>query len=184
MFYEFYRHRLIIKTKNKPIINILYLKREYSCQLGMDINEQKHFLELKVIWKDEHMFELQVTACNGKFSGRTEVYEQSENLLQFTKQLTGYLHNNKTLFYEAGIKDSISYFSMRYYPLGKTGCIGVEVHLEENVANEFRPEEKSKLKLELIVEPAAIDNFQKELFTLAKNEEGKAVLFGREHRFS
>ena len=36
---------------------------------------EERFLKLKVIWKDDDMFELQVTANNGRYSGKTEVYE-------------------------------------------------------------------------------------------------------------
>jgi hypothetical protein len=38
------------------------------------------------------------------------------------------------------------------------------------------------LKLEIIVEPSAIDRFQKELCHLAKNEEGLAILYGNDNR--
>ena len=44
----------------------------------------------------------------------------------------------------------------------------MEINIESNVAAEYRQEEKNKLKLEIIVEPSAIDRFQKELCHLAK----------------
>ncbi|GEM66338.1 hypothetical protein SF1_43200 [Sphingobacterium faecium NBRC 15299] len=67
---------------------------------------------------------------------------------------------------------------MKYYSIGKSGYIGVEVNLESNVSTEYRQEEKNKIKLEIIVEPNAIDNFQKELFNIASREEGVATLPG------
>ena len=148
----------------------------------MTAENRKSFLELKVIWKDDDMFELRVTASNIDFLGRTEVYDQSESLSNFASVLKGFPNDNKTLFYEAGRKDSYAYFSMKYYSIGKSGQIGVEINLESNVATEYRSEEKNKLKLEIIVEPSSIDNFQKELFNLAKNEEGTAILFGNDNR--
>ena len=51
-------------------------------------------------------------------------------------------------------------------------------NIEENVATEYRANEKDKLKLELIVEPSAIDIFQKELHRMAKTENGRASLVG------
>lgn len=45
-----------------------------------------------------------------------------------------------------------------------------------------RPEEKNRLKIEIVVEPSAIDNFQKELTYLAKNENGTAILYGNDNR--
>jgi hypothetical protein len=52
---------------------------------------------------------------------------------------------------------------MKYYPIGFTGHIGVEMSLEGNVATEYRLEEKDKMKLEIIIEPNQLDIFQKEL---------------------
>jgi hypothetical protein len=144
----------------------------------MTSENRKSFLELRIIWKDDEMFELNVTASNIDFFGTTQVYDQSESILRFASTLVDFPKGDTTLFHEAGEKDSYAYFSMRYYPIGRTGRVGVEVSLESNVATEFRPEEKNKLKLEIIVEPSAIDNFQKELVTLARTEEGCAILYG------
>jgi hypothetical protein len=67
--------------------------------------------------------------------------------------------------------------------LEKVDIIGVEINIESNnVATEYREEEKNKLKLEIIVEPSAIDRFQKELCHLAKNEEGLAIFYGNDNR--
>lgn len=145
----------------------------------MDNDLRKSFLELKVIWKDDDMFELKVRTSNSRFSGATEVYETSDTLSNFAKELVGFPTDNETLFYEVGQKNSYSYFSMYFYCLDTAGHIGVEINLEENVSTVFRQEEKDKLKLEIIVVPSAIDNFQKELLKLALNEEGVATLYGQ-----
>jgi len=147
----------------------------------MKSDNRKSFLELRIIWKDDDLFELKVTASNIDFFGTTEVYDQSENISRFASTLTDFPKGDKTLFYEAGEKDSYAYFSMRYYPIGRSGRVGIEIKLESNVATEFRQEEKNKLKLEIIVEPSAIDNFQKELVHLAKTEEGCAILYGNDN---
>lgn len=148
----------------------------------MTTENRKSFLELKVIWKDDDLLELRVTASNNDFLGRTEVYDQSVSLSKFASTLKGFPNDNNALFYEAGEKDSYAYFSMKYYSIDKGGHIGVEINLESNVSTEYRQEEKNKVKLEIIVEPSAIDNFQRELFNLAKNEEGSALLYGSDNR--
>ena len=148
----------------------------------MTAENRKSFLELKVIWKDDDMFELRVIASSIDFLGRTEVYGQSESLSKFASTLKGFPNDNNTLFYEAGEKDSYAYFSMKYYSIDKGGHIGVEINLESNVSTEYRQEEKNKVKLEIIVESSAIDNFQRELFNLAKNEDGTAILYGNDNR--
>ncbi|CAM3033680.1 hypothetical protein SAMN05444143_12110 [Flavobacterium succinicans] len=140
---------------------------------------RESYLELELIWKDDEMFELRVTASNGRYFGITEVYETSESLDHFAELLFGFPKNNLTLFHEMGKKNSYAYFSMKYYCIDNAGHLGIEINLEENVSTEYRNEEKDKLKLEIIVEPSAIDNFQKALKQLARNQEGKATLFGR-----
>lgn len=71
---------------------------------------------------------------------------------------------------------------MKYYPIDNCGHIGVEINIESNVSTVYSPAEKDKLKIEIIVEPSAIDNFQKELFNWAKNEDGTAILYGNDNR--
>lgn len=145
----------------------------------MTIENNKFFLELKIIRKDDDIFELQVTASNGRFRGMTEIYETSESLEKFANSLLGFPKQNLTLFHEIGIKDGYSYFSMKYYCIENSEYLGIEIALEENVVTSHRNEEKDKLKLEIFIERAAIDNFQKELIELAKKQEGKAIIFGR-----
>lgn len=141
------------------------------------MNKRK-FLKLEVIWKDEHMFELQVSCNNRYFSGIAEVFETQIPLLEFAKSLKGYPKNRETLTHICGKKDSYAYFEMNFYPIGMNGTVGVEVVLESNTPTEYRPKEKDKLRLELIVEPNAIDVFQRELELLAINEDGDAELIG------
>ncbi len=134
------------------------------------------FLKMEVIWKDDDMFELQVSVDNGRYSGRTEVYETKESLLPFANSLKGFPNGKETLNHSCGKKDSYAYFEMKFYPIGSTGIVGLQVSIEENVATEYREEEKDKLIMELIIEPNAIDRFQKELVNLAKSEGGNAEL--------
>ena len=136
------------------------------------------FLKFKVIWKDEDMFELHVSVNNGRYSGQTEVYETKDSLLLFAKELKGFPNGKEELIHECGEKDSYAYFEMRFYQIGFSGQVGVQISLEENVATEYRQEEKDKLKMELIVEPNAIDIFQNELMQLAQNGDGEAELKG------
>jgi hypothetical protein len=146
----------------------------------MENSNQTSFLKLEVIWKDDDIFELSVIASNDDFRGKASVYATSYSLSKFALNLQEYPNNNNALFYELGKKYEHAYFSMRYYPIGFNGIIGVEINLESNVGTEYRLEEKDKLKLEIIVEPSAIDIFQKHLYQLAKTESGIATLYGRQ----
>lgn len=147
----------------------------------MNREKNRSFLELKVIWRDENMFEVSVTASNKRYFGITDLYNTSNSLKTFAQSLESYPNDNNILFYEVGEKDGYAYFSMRFYRIDNAGHIGVQIHLEDNVATEYREEEKNKITLELLVEPNAIDNFQRELLTLAEKQEGIATLFGRDN---
>jgi hypothetical protein len=147
----------------------------------MGINNQNSFLELEIVWKDEHMFELKVTASNGRYTGTTEVYDTSEALTAFAKSLLGYSSNSEMLVHETGKKDGYAYFAMLFYPFNSFGYIGLLINMEENAATDYRENEKDKLKLEIIVEPSAIDNFQRQLLRLATEQNGKATLYGRKN---
>ncbi|GAB5409350.1 MAG: hypothetical protein BalsKO_17150 [Balneolaceae bacterium] len=138
----------------------------------------KQFLNIEVIWKDEHMFELKINCSNGRYSGTTEVYDTKESLLPFANSLKGYPFQGGELQYECGKEDNYAYFKMKFYQIKTTGIVGVQINVEENVPTEYRKEEKDKLKMELIVEPNAIDSFQKELLNLAMKESGSANLIG------
>jgi hypothetical protein len=102
-------------------------------------------------------------------------------LIKFANSLKDYPTNPNILFHQAGEKDSYAYFAMKFYCIDNAGHVGVQINLEDNVATEFRPEEKNKMTLEILVEPNAIDNFQKELLSLAEKQEGIAILYGRDN---
>jgi len=150
----------------------------------MEIDNRKSFLELKVIWKDDDMLELKVTASNEDYFGTTDVYDTSNSLTNFAKSLIGYPKDDKILLHEAGQINSYAYFAMKFYCIDNAGHIGVQVSLEDNVGSEFRQEEKNKLTLEILVEPNAIDNFQKQLIQLAVKQTGTAILHGRDNRLN
>lgn len=146
--------------------------------MGDSVIMDRRFLKLKVIWKDDDMFELQVSVSNGRYSGQTEVYDTKASLLPFAKELEGFPFGKDMIIHQCGKKDSYAYFEMKFYKIGYTGKVGVLINMEENVATEYREEEKDKLSLELIVEPIAIDIFQKDLINLARKEDGEAELIG------
>jgi len=148
----------------------------------MEVSELKSYLKLKIIWKDDDMFELEINASNNLYFGTTEVYDTSESLYEFAQTLVDFPKNEKQLIYELGNQDGYAFFSMRFYCIDGFGHIGVEIILEENKSTDYRKEAKSTSKFEIIVEPSAIDNFQKSLSTISKKQEGIAILYGRDNR--
>ncbi len=148
----------------------------------MEINELKSYLKLKIIWKDDDMFELKIIASNNRFYGTTEVYDTSESLYSFAQTLIDFPKNEKQLIYKLGIQNGYAFCSIRFYCIDNFGYIGVEIILEDNVNTNFRNEEKSKVKLEIMVEASGIDNFRQALSTLSKKQEGIAILYGNDNR--
>jgi hypothetical protein len=143
------------------------------------MEEQEKGLKLEVIWKDDDMLELEVTVSNINFRGVTQVYDTSESIKDLANKLGGFPKNEEPVFYELGEKDSYAYVSIKFYSISAIRLIGVQVHLEENVNTNFRSEEKSKVSLELIIEPNFIDVFEKELLSIAVKQEGYAKLLSR-----
>ncbi|WP_432671400.1 hypothetical protein [Flavobacterium sp. SM2513] len=133
-------------------------------------------LKFEVIWKDDDMFEMRISANNGRYSGITEVYELSESLLGFVNELNDFSFGKDKVSHSCGEKDSYAYFEMEFYKIEPTGKCGVLITMEENVSTEYRKEEKDKLSMELIIEPNAIDVFCRELKSLAEKEDGIAEL--------
>ncbi len=137
-------------------------------------------LKLAIIWKDDEMIELAVTASNGRYSGTTAVYDRPEALLDLALALTNFPGKDQVLIYEAGTKAGYAFCAFRFYPVGPAGHIGVAVCLEQDGATGGRPQEKGRVQLELLTVPAAIDTFRKALYTLALRAEGQAVLYGHD----
>jgi len=141
--------------------------------------KNKRYLKIELIWKDDDMIELQVSSNNGRYSGMTEVYDTRESLLEFASSLKEYPSKPDIIKYETGQQDSsFGYFGMKCYPIGELGIIGVQITLENKAATAYRLEEKDKLTMELIVEPNAIDVFQREWLELIKKEDREAELVG------
>lgn len=138
------------------------------------IDEYTSKIYFDIVWKDEHIFEFEITAANGRFSGTTKVYDQFDSLLTFIDTLKDFPKNADPLQYEMGDQDGYSYFSMKFSTINTSGHIGVLVNMEGNVTLGH----KEKLELTIYTEPNAIDNFVAQMRALVINQSGQAVLAG------
>ena len=135
-------------------------------------------LKFEVIWKDDAMFELQVSSNNGRYSGITKVYEVSESLIKFADELKGFPNGKDKVFHSIGIKEGYAYLEMSFYKIEPNGKCGVLIIMEEEAPNRLIKEVKHALSMELIFYPSAIDIFCNEIKNLAKKKDGIAELFG------
>jgi hypothetical protein len=140
------------------------------------MKEYENFLNLAVIWKDEHMLELEVTVSNNGYSGVARGYDTGEHLQILAKQLEGFPKDDQSIFYKIGTSLLQGHLSISFCPITPSGLIGVKVYLEREGSIDCQ---NSKVSLELLVEPSSIDIFQKYLNTLAANQQGIAKLIAR-----
>ncbi len=94
----------------------------------------------------------------------------SDSLLKSVNELNRFPLGQDIVGYSCGKKDNYAYFEMELYKIGLTGKYGSQITMEENVATEYRKEEKDKLTMELIIEPNSTDVFCRELKVLAEQE--------------
>jgi hypothetical protein len=140
------------------------------------MKEYENFLNLEVVWKDEHILELEVTASNNGYSGVARGYDTGESLGILAKQLEGFPKNGQSIFYKIIESFPLGYLSISFCPIIPSGLVGVKVYLEKEGSIDCQ---NSNISLELLVEPSSIDIFQKYLATLAASQQGIAKLIAR-----
>ena len=144
---------------------------------------RKSFLKLEIIWEDDDLIELKVTVAGSGFCGTTFVYDTSECLSKLAENLKGFPSTDKALIHhESGEKNGYSFYSIRLYQLDNRGILGAEITLEENTAGR-ESDFKSKMSVEIKVEPNSVDEFQKRLAAMGRNRSGSAILLGRDSMY-
>ena len=130
-----------------------------------------HFVKMKVIWVDDELIEVRIEISNKWFSGIGDVY-LTDSFAEFVQNLKGYPKDlsDNDLSYEYVQYNSFSInFFIKY---GKVR-LGVEIIDDPSDGN-------NRIHLEMYVEPASIDTFQKQLVSILKNRDGEALLIGFE----
>ncbi len=157
-----------------------------SGELLMEIKKLKFFdiamldkenLEIEIIWKDSDLLEIRTGATNRRYCGITELYTNKTQLLEFANKLKVFPEKTSDIvIFEAGDEMSYAFVSIRFYCTDGLGHTAAQIIMEENVGNDFRPEEKSKVSFELECSIGQIESFSQQLIKLAKNLEGIAKL--------
>ena len=140
------------------------------------MKEYENFLTLEVVWKDEHMLELEITVSNNGYRGVARGYDTGERLEILTKQLEGFPKGDRSIYYE--IRESMQQcpLSISFCPISPSGLVVVKVYLEKEGPNDCQ---NSNISTELLVEPSSIDTFRQYLTTLATTQKGVAKLISR-----
>jgi hypothetical protein len=133
------------------------------------------------IWEDEWMFELRVSVDDGLFSGVTQIYTTWEQLRDLRNRLQGFPRSSDSVVEETVSKPGgYSYLRLRFHCTDGTGHARAEVEMEKSEqqdgAQDFRPQ----VKLYVLFEAAAMDNFVSQIDMLIGAKKGSATLVGHE----
>lgn len=121
-------------------------------------------IDLKIVWFDDDMLELQVTAKNGLFAGKTTFYDSFECIKDLANHMAGFPTTStdvrKFALGETDL-DGHGGVSFTLNCADKLGHLNLEVLIIGN-DRKFRGMVESS-KLCIPVEPAAIDSFVDQL---------------------
>lgn len=153
-------------------------------------------LSFEVLYYDEHLIEILASATNGRFSGASAIYLDSEGqqlidmanrLKRFPKDVKqveeiefGFTQKDKNIFEIKSsdqTKEATAYFGLKFYCTNLAGQSVVSVKIIEDGWSEST-DTIGKASFEIRFEPSQIDDFVKEVIELVKRKSGKAILKG------
>lgn len=153
-------------------------------------------LSFEVSYHDEHLIEILTATTNGRFSGASAIYLDSDGqqLIEMANRLKGFPKDvNQVEEIEFGstqkdgnifeaksstkTKVATAYLGLKFYCTNHAGHSVVSVKITEDSWSESS-EAIGKASFEIRFEPSQIDNFVKEVIELGKKKSGKATLKG------
>ena len=135
--------------------------------------------QFQVIWYDNDVVQLCVSAWNGAFGGAADIYEAIGDLEEAAAQLRGFPRTpsdrREVIFGNFDRKCAGGGVNMRFHCIDRAGHAYVEATIDSN--HESGGTVQTAL-LSMPVEVAAIDEFVQELHTVGANRAGTAHLKG------
>ena len=130
-------------------------------------------LSIEIVWKDEHMIEVEVCVSNDSFSGVSRFYDSSATYSELASELKAYFCSGKPDIKNTFHKGD-ELFSLSAHFINDLGHISIDVSLQQS------DYENSKVincvKLNANTDLASIDRFCEELEYLASQQSGIARL--------
>ena len=133
-----------------------------------------------MVWKDEDLFDIRVSAWNGAFGGVAQLYVEIGGIEELADKLSGFPRDPKDVreivLGAFGREFAGGAASMRLYCADKAG----HAYLESRIESEY--ESAGVVQYALIsmpIEAAAIDSFVSDLRRMEKDGSGTAILQGR-----
>ena len=153
-------------------------------------------LSFEVLYRDEHLMEVLVTAKNDRFAGASAIYLDSDGqqLIEMSNRLKGFPKDIKQVeeiefgsiqkdgnIFEvkssSQTKVTTAYLGLKFYCSDRAGHSVVSVKIIEDSWSES-PNAIGKASFEIRFEPSQLDDFVKEVVELGKSKSGKAILKG------
>jgi hypothetical protein len=133
-------------------------------------------LKLEVVWKDEHMQELRLSAANTNFAGQVSFYVSHDEPAVLAKHLEGFPNNEDDVReYELGGANLPGYGGarIRLYCKDWSGHLALQITIYKNPLDKDCVESAT---VRLLSEPSAIDRFVDELKSMQANVGDVAAL--------
>lgn len=129
---------------------------------------------LSSVWEDEDLFELEIRASNGRFTGRACCYTTREQITELARCVDRFPKSTSDEFrFSTHAGNNFSYFSLDFRCVDGRGGVVVRVKVAAIVRFSNAPGTDDIVEFDLSVEPASIDNFANELAALAQAKIGE-----------
>jgi hypothetical protein len=135
--------------------------------------------QFEVIYKDDHLLEVRISAWNGTFGGAAEVYVGIDQLKETATKLQRFPLDpsdvREVTFGGFGPKSAGGGVRMRFYCADRAGHTYVDSRIESDYDSAGKAQ---SVIMTLTIEPAAVDSFVEELGRLGADQAGQAYLKG------
>jgi hypothetical protein len=136
-------------------------------------------LSIELIWEDVDLEELRISAQNGGYCGTAKVYFAQGDVGVLADAIRGFPKTvSQQEIFEGGSEEIGSLARLVFSCTDGSGHPAVTVSLAESVNVNARPLLLNRVELELQFEPYALDEFSRELESMARRATTRAVLRG------
>lgn len=129
---------------------------------------------LSSVWEDDDLFELEIRASNGRFTGRARCYTTREKIAKLAICIERFPKSASDAFlFSTSSGDKFAYFGLDFRCVDGRGSVVVRVKVADIVHFSNARGTNDVVEFDLGVEPASIDNFANELAALAQAKIGE-----------
>ena len=136
-------------------------------------------LTIELVWEDNDLEELLISAHNGRYSGTASVYFAQGDTQLLANLIRGFPKaTSQEETFSGGNETDYPFAKLVFRCADGAGHPTVRVALAETTYHNGRPFADNRAQLELSFEPTALDDFCCELDLVAQRKNKRAVLRG------